>query len=284
MAAVAVAGCGPSAPNSPGSASEVGDSKKSPLYVADGGHVAGYGVVVSDGRESRLCRGPAGNAEGGPVTYPSTPCPDGVLLRGFSTSDLMQVGSVRAGNARISGVWRQGGVDVQTQSPSGEPEPLEPIASDSSKVPCPEPSGGWSDVRSFPQEDYPAAVLKLREQHPDDPLGGFVLAPTEQQRVLGFAAADADAAGRITEALTPMYGDSICVVVSPYTTSDYRRAAQGATHVYEVREREFAQDLTMVVRWFAIVVDDKVQTALDQLPPGLVRLQSVLKPTTASSG
>ncbi|MEO6205358.1 MAG: hypothetical protein ABIO67_08255 [Mycobacteriales bacterium] len=197
---------------------------------------------------------------------------------------MIQVGSVQAGNARISGVWRQGGVDVESQSPDGQPEPIEPIGSDSSKVPCPEPAGGWSDARSFPQEDYPAAVLKLREQHPDDALGGFVLAPTEEKRVLGFAAADADAAGRITEALTPMYGDSICVVVSPYTTSDYRRASRGATHVYEVREREFAQELTMVVRWFAIVVDDEVQTALDQLPEGLVRLQSVLRPITASKG
>jgi hypothetical protein len=149
-------------------------------------------------------------------------------------------------------------------------------------VPCPQPSGGWADVRSFPQEDYPAGVSKLREQHPDDALGGAVLAPTDQQRVMGFAAADADAAKRITDALTPTYGTSICVVVSPYSPADYRRAARGATHVFEVREPEFADNLTMVVRWFAIVVDDDVQDALDQLPEGLIRLNSILKPTAAS--
>ena len=282
--AIAVAGCGPSAPNSPGSAAKRGDSITSPLYVADGDRVTGFGVVVSDGRETRMCAGPAGNPEGGPVTYPAALCPDGVPLRRFSTSDLIQVGSVQAGNASVSGVWRQGGVDVESQSARGEPEPPEPIVSDTSKVPCPEPSGGWSDARSFPQEDYPAAVLKLRDQHPDDDIGGAVLAPTEQERVLGFAAADADAARRIRDVLTPTYGTSICVVVSPYTIADYRRAARGARHVYQVGEREFAQELTMVVRWFAVVVDGEVQAALDQLRAGLVRLQSILKPTVARGG
>ena len=249
-----------------------------PLLLREGDAASGYGLVIADRDDVRLCRGPAGNVEGGPFTFPTQPCPTGVPLRGLDRAALTPSGSVRAGNVAVSGTWRDGGLDVTTQRPSGQPRPFPLVPFDNEQVPCPEPAGGWPMSGELPQEDYPAALTELAKEHPGDVLAVAVLAPGEGRTALGVVAADEPAAARAREALLPTYGSATCVIASPVTPAQFRAAASGARFVYEVREPEFATGLRRVVRWFTVVLDEDAQRALDALPDGLILVSAVLQP------
>ncbi len=259
-----------------GTASE---RSRHPLLVQDGEAATGYGLVIADQDGARLCSGPAGNVEGGPFTFPTQPCPQGVPLRSLDTAALSPSGRVRAGNLTVTGTWRDGGLDVTSQATSGAPTGRTAIRSDTTQVPCPEPTGGWPTRAAFPQEDYPVALLALRRTHPDDVLLTAVLAPgDEDHAALGVVAADEAAAARAREALRPSYGEAACVVASAVTPEQFRAAAEGARYVNDVGEPELATGLQLVVRWNAVVVDEEVQRALDGLPQDLVVVSTVLQP------
>jgi hypothetical protein len=101
--------------------------------------------------------------------------------------------------------------------------------------------------------------------------------------VLAVASTDEAAAERVRALLTPKYGKALCVVAIGLSETDLDRAMQGppredSTDLRRVSQSFAAAGLHVTVPWYVTVVDDKVQAALDKLPPDLITLTAVIVP------
>lgn len=257
-----------------------------PLLVRDGTAVRGTGHVVAvEDKPVRLC--------GDPLIYDvgfgrpdETACPsDPVVLEGVDTAALAEVAGGRAGTLSFAGTWKGGRVQVTEQQPgaSSYVPPSNGRVMDDRQVPCPTPPSGWPARTEVPQEDYPAALLELRKQHPTDVLATAVLHPPSDRVVLGVVAADEEAAQRARAALEPDYGRGVCVVTSPYSADDFSKAGTAGPGVLRTSGPDFATNLELIITWRVLVVDDQVQQRLDQLPEGLVEVAALIWPDSAAT-
>jgi hypothetical protein len=265
---------------------------RSPLYVSNGTRVHGYGYIVSTTNGSRMCishQGPSIDPGFSPGYQqdPPTKCEGSIALTGLDPSELPAVEGGRAGNFGFRGVWHDGAVeDARLVSERFDRVTVGPKPFDDAEVPCPPPAGGWP-TRGFRQEDYPPGLQADNSAHPGDAMMTAIMYPSSTTPVLGVTSTDEAAAARVRALLTPRYGKALCVVVSKVSQTDLELALQGPpTSDPSARNREQAAPavgLSVTVPWNVTVVDDKVQAALDRLPPGLITLTATIAPDDTGS-
>lgn len=287
---VAVAGCSAERGGADRLATARADERAAhPLLVRDGDAVMGGGFVIATSTGPRLC----GQGRSADPRWPDPEplrCDPSVPLPGFDVKQLPLFEGTRAGNASFSGTWREGGVQVASQSAASPDYPVDhtTMAMDSAVVPCPEPAGGWPPATSFPREDYPAALLAHRDSHPQDVVSVAVLQPLESQSVLGVVAADASAADRLRRAVTADYGDAVCVVVadpSPQEMEPHGPAAAdalAALGVLHISDPSFVTGLRLRISWSALVMDERLQDRWHEAPEGLVHVTPLVGPQRSS--
>lgn len=119
-------------------------------------------IIAVPGKTPVFCAPLAKRAIGYPPgKEPAPSCPAGfaVALNGLEVDKISGVATikgVRTGRASVTGIWRDGSIDVQQQA-----EPL-PVAETSlPKLPCAAPAGGWqskpSNISSAPVKAFLAA-------------------------------------------------------------------------------------------------------------------------------
>jgi hypothetical protein len=116
-------------------------------------------------------------------------------------------GNVIPGRVTITGEWRDGVIEVVSQSPDGPPRPPEP---DRTSPPCPPPVGGWPvgdkdehiapDLRNLVASGKAVRVAIFR--------------PSPYQVVYVVAATDGEA---VESVLRPQLNGRLCVVASRWT-------------------------------------------------------------------
>jgi hypothetical protein len=259
---------------------------RSPLYVTDGTRVQGHGYVVSTSDGSRMCIvhiGPSMDAGFPSTPDPPTQCEGSVPLIGLDPAGLPKVEGGRAGMSGFRGIWQDGTVaDAELTSATYHPYTSGPSAFDDTQVPCSAPAGGWPKT-GFPQEDYPTGLQADRNAHPGDALMTAVMHPDPMVSVLAVTTTDEAAAERVRTLLTPRYGKALCVVAIGLSEADFEQAMQGppredSTDLRRVDQAVPVTGMRVAVPWYVTVVDEKVQSALDKLPPDLVTLTAVIAP------
>jgi hypothetical protein len=261
---------------------------RSPFYVTNGTRVQGHGYVVSTADGSRMCIvhiGPSMDPGFPSTPDPPTQCEGSVALIGLDPVGLPEVEGGRAGMTGFRGVWKDGTVtDAGLTNSTYHPFQSGPPAFDDSDVPCSAPAGGWPKA-GFPQEDYPSGLQADEHAHPGDAMMTAVMHPEPMVSVLAVASTDEAAAERVRLVLTPKYGKALCVVAIGVSETNFERALQGppredSANLRRVSEAVPVAGLRVSVPWYVTVVDDKVQAALDKLPPDLITLTAVIVPET----
>jgi hypothetical protein len=158
-----------------------------------------------------------------PGKEPAPSCPDdaGVKLNGLK---LDQVGGltttkgVSVGHATVTGIWRDGTIDVRTQSPTVKPEP-----SGLPKLPCAAPAGGWP---SKPSNISSAAVRAFLAAHAAQAYGPVTYYPNGTSRnapvVMMVGVAHGDIAA-FRAAFEKVYTGNLCVTPVLMSNADSDR-------------------------------------------------------------
>ncbi|RZU18677.1 hypothetical protein EV645_0875 [Kribbella rubisoli] len=184
------------------------------LLVKPGDKVQVSGRIIAvPGKTPVFCAPLASTAIGYPPgKEPAPSCPDefAVKLNGLDLdqiSGMTTIKGVRTGSATVTGLWRDGAIDVQQQS-----APVTPVPTPLPKLPCAAPAGGWL---SKPSNIYSAAVQSFLAANAGQVYGPTTYYPNGTSRnapvvmVLGVAHGDPAA---LREAFEKVYSGNLCVV------------------------------------------------------------------------
>lgn len=275
--------------------------------IRDGDRVTATGMVVQvPGAPPRLCAPRISADIGYPPGQEPAPrlCESGVDLEGVDRDQLVDPrekdGAIE-GRATITGTYRRAAtgtasgtvvVTSQERPLAAGQEPQPPFRA--STPPCPAPEGGWPRDPSIlrgpgyqPEGDANMdrerpALEAYRKAHPLQFVEIAYLRPFPDSVLLGVIALDEAARDAIEEGLRPAYGVRLCVVVSRYTRAQITAAQQDVTPQNDELQAEglyagggngVTDDLQVVVRASAVLVTEKVQTAVERHPAGLVELE-----------
>ena len=158
-----------------------------------------------------------------PGKEPAPNCPDdaAVKLKGLKLDQiggLTTTKGVSVGHATVTGIWRDGAIDVQAQSPTVEPEP-----SDLPKLPCAAPAGGWP---SKPSNIASAAVKAFLAANAAQAYGPVAYYPNGTSRnapvVMMVGVAHGDVAA-FRAAFEKVYRGNLCVTPVLMSNADSDR-------------------------------------------------------------
>lgn len=195
------------------------------LLVKPGDRVQVSGrIIVAPGKEPVFCAPLAERLIGYlPGKEPAPSCPDDAAVK-LNGLKLDQLGSltttkgVGVGQATVTGIWRDGTIDVQAQSPAIKTEP-----SDLPKLPCAAPAGGWP---SKPSNISSAAVRAFLTAKAAQAFGPVIYYPNGSSRnapvVVMVGVAHGDLAAFRT-AFEKVYSGNLCVTPVLMSNADSDR-------------------------------------------------------------
>lgn len=180
----------------------------------------------------------------------------------------------------VTGVWRQGRIDLESVSALSESPFKWPSVLN--EPPRPRPSGDLLTI----EEVKP--LLRMQETKELVASGAVLqLAPTRfpdtDEVALVAAAADVD---QVETVLRPHFGDTLCVVASPWSADSVSSAAEGLTRyeaiVHGRGQGMDAQGRVRVTASITRVTDDFARWAAE-VPDGLLDLKVWLTPLAHDS-
>lgn len=180
---------------------EVEAAESPDKIVREGSTVRASGtVIVQPDGKTMFCQPSPGLPPDGDVS-----CRDGVPVTGVNIDQLATprgFNGVRAGEAKLTGVWRGGVLTVTKQAP---PDPLPTRDRDQSTPPCPPPAGGWKEKG----KDASVADIGryISQEHPDR----FVEPHFAGNWVFVVGVAKGDIAAETRE-LQNRYQGNLCVI------------------------------------------------------------------------
>jgi hypothetical protein len=270
--------------------------------VRDGTRVTATGMVVAvPDRPVRFCAPVARTSVGyAPGQEPAPEyCELGVDAEGVDLTALEhrreKDGAVE-GYASLTGTYRGGTLVVEQQA---RPAPPSSGDEDHDAPPCEAPEGGWPRDPSIlrgpgyePEGDAnmmaeQPAMDRYSAEHPGDVVTIALLRPFPDSVLMGVSAVDDAAAARAEEALRPMYGERLCVVVSRFTRAQVTAAQQAIPVGGEEGVRlgvmggageGVSDDLQVEVGYDVVMVTEELQRRAEQHPPGLLVLRPWLVP------
>lgn len=254
------------------------------LVLRDGDRVAASGKVVAlSGRHTRFCAPIATGTEinGGGIQY----CDLGIDVTGVDLSSLTdrraESGNVE-GEARLTGIYRNGTIVVTSQGPPLRP----PVNGELPMPPCSPPAGGWPQNAGSGNLDE-HAVQAYERNHPHTVMDISLLHPSATQSVM-YVLTSGDVVA-VRTALREAYGDSLCVEPSEYTP-DQVAAARAlvsfnnpelvAAGLYGTAGSNLNANGQLQIEADLIRVTMTVAQSLADQPPGLIRLRPWLAPLT----
>ncbi|MEV4260123.1 hypothetical protein [Kribbella sp. NPDC049584] len=152
---------------------------------------------------------------------PSCPDPFAVKLNGLDLDQITgmtTIKGVRTGSATVSGIWRDGAIDVQQQS-----APITPAPTPLPKLPCAAPAGGWP---SKPSNIASPAVKSFLAANAGQVYGPTTYYPNGTSRnapvvmMLGVAHGDVTA---LRAAFEKVYSGNLCVAPVLMSNADSDR-------------------------------------------------------------
>jgi hypothetical protein len=202
-----------------------GNQANDELLVKPGDKVQVSGrIIAAPGKTPVFCL-PLPEAGIGypPGKEPAPSCPDdaAVKLNGLDLDKIVglkTIKGVRTGSAAVTGIWRDGTIDVQRQSKATTPsDPGLP------KLPCAAPAGGWP---SKPSNIASPAVRSFLAANAGQVYGPTTYYPNGTSRgapvvmMLGVAHGDAAA---LREAFEKVYSGNLCVAPVLMSNADSDR-------------------------------------------------------------
>jgi hypothetical protein len=248
------------------------------IAVHDGDLVRATGNVVAvPGKPVRFCSPLVAVTGNEPFGY----CPTGVVVVG---ADLKQLhdrrthdGTVR-GSATITGIFREGAIEVRHQVARRFVEPVH-FADDS--VPCARPAEGWPD-----RQPPLGAVYRYRRSHPGSIVEIAYLNPSEKESLVYVLTAGDPAP--VQDALGAAYPHGVCVRKSEYTAQQIKlahrftialmRVGNPLSRPYEAGGGGLGDDDQPRVSMSVAMVDDRLAQKVDAQPAGLVEIIAWLVP------
>lgn len=285
-------GGGGSAPDPSDVAASAGAADQLP--VVEGARVRGSGQVVAvPGRPVRLCAPVPTDLVGYPPGQEPAPqfCEIGVDVRGIDLDALAyrreKDGAV-AGFAVLTGIWRSGVLQVETQ----EPPPPAPVTDADGfgphrvqTPPCPAPAGGWP--RTFKGDNISEAQPAIEAFLAEHPEAGEFLAlfrPGPEQVLLGVAVHTQQARADAERLLRPVVGERLCITDARYTGEQVKQAQQDPAlrvgpppHPIYSSGTGITDDIQPVHQLGVAMITEDLAAAARRHPPGLV----VFEPTIA---
>lgn len=158
-----------------------------------------------------------------PGKEPAPTCPDefAVKLNGLDLAqvpDMTTIQGVRTGSASVTGIWRDGTIDVQQQS-----KPITPVDTGLPKLPCAAPAGGWP---SKPSNIASAAVKAFLAANAAQAYGPVTYYPNGTSRnapvVMMVGVAHGDLAA-FRAAFEKVYSGNLCVTPVLMSNADSER-------------------------------------------------------------
>jgi hypothetical protein len=182
------------------------------------------GIIAVPGKTPVFCAPLASTAIGYPPgKEPAPSCPDefAVKLNGLDLdqiSGMKTIKGVRTGSATVTGLWRDGAIDVQQQS-----APITPVPAPFPKLPCAAPAGGWP---SKPSNIAAPAVQSFLAANAGQVYGPTNNYPNGSSRgapvvmLLGVAHGDV---ATLRAAFEKVYSGNLCVAPALMSNADSDR-------------------------------------------------------------
>jgi hypothetical protein len=197
------------------------------LLVKPGDKVRVNGqIIAAPGRTPVFCAPLLVRAIGYPPGQePAPKCPDefAVKLNGLDfdrISGTKTTKGVRSGYASVTGIWRDGTIDVQQQGELIRPTPAAPP-----KLPCAAPAGGW---QSKPSNFASAPVQAFLKAHAAQAYGPITYYPNGTSRnapvVIMVGVAHGDLAA-FQAAFEKVYSGNLCVTPVLMSNADSDRVS-----------------------------------------------------------
>lgn len=279
--AIALVSCG----RAPDHSSVIGAAKTTsaatlgPKVIADGDEVTGWGLVEATQGSAKFCMPEASEDLSGRLP----PCHFGLPVQGVDLSALRErsvIAGTTSGFARLTGIYRTGGLSVISQS-TGPPPATYPERNLSS-VPCPPPRGGWPRGPAEQNIDLTAADA-YKAAHPEVVMVAE-LRPSSTQ-VVAYVLTSGDVPATAT-ALRGAFGARLCVAKSKYANAaitsaqrDFMPTVRAGVGGGIASESTYLGPDSQIFVWvdcMFVTADLKDRTA--HAPVGLVQLHPWLTP------
>ena len=273
LGCVLLAGCG----QVPTTSSTAGALLAPDAVPQDGDTVSGSGRVVQEPGGPVLFCGNEFIAQPGyePGDEPApVACRDGIPLEGADLAALAErvekAGAVE-GHATVTGLWRDGTVEVTEQGPPARPGPG---PSGLREVPCPEPPGGWPVTSQGDNMDAEMALVHQSGRVRVAPGRFAMLRPSPDQVLLGYAVPDEEARVQAQAALDELVPDRACVVVARHSDAqvDAARTADWSRFPGVRGHGVGLSHLQAVLDVWVLVVTGPMAAEAARHPQGLVQL------------
>ncbi|MEV6272357.1 hypothetical protein AB0L64_34650 [Kribbella sp. NPDC051936] len=184
-------------------------------------------IIAVPGKAPVFCAPLAKTAIGylpGKEPAPSCPADFAVELNGLEVDRIPGVTTikgVRTGQASVTGIWRDGSIDVQQQA-----EPIRTADAGLPKLPCAAPAGGWP---SKPSNIWSTAVKTFLAAHAAQAYGPVTYYPNGTSRnapvVMMVGVAHGDLAAFRT-AFEKVYSGNLCVAPVLMSNADSDRVRE----------------------------------------------------------
>jgi hypothetical protein len=278
-----------------------GSDESSTAGSADSG--AASGLVLHDGDTARG-QGEIQIAAGHPTLFcppfpdggvlvvgpqPYSACPGGIPVVGVDVNKLQMKrtsNGVTTGYAALTGRYEHQSFTVTDQQPD-----VDPRSAFADNVPCDAPSGGWpKGTADFGGNLDTTAVERYRDTHPGAIVDLGLLRPASDE-VLIYVLSAGDPAP-IRAALTPTYGQDLCVYPSKYTTAQIDDARELLAQRMQAEPGSSGVALTTPITvgqgWNSDdqpnvdvevpILTDELARVIDAQPAGLVTVSAWLRP------
>ncbi len=189
-------------------------------------------IIAAPGKTPVFCAPLAERAIGYPPgKEPAPKCPDdfAVELNGLTMDQVAgakTIKGVRTGSAAVTGIWRDGAIDVQQVSAAISETPTA-----LPKLPCAAPAGGWP---SKPSNIASAAVKTFLAAHADQVYGPITFYPNGTSRgapvVMMAGVAHGDLAA-FREAFEKVYSGNLCVAPVLMSNADSERVGKAMDQI-----------------------------------------------------
>ncbi|WP_329002478.1 hypothetical protein OHA18_05050 [Kribbella sp. NBC_00709] len=222
-----------SANNPPQSFAQGNHQPNDELLVSPGGKVQVSGRIIAvPGKTPVFCAPLSETAIGYPPgKEPAPSCPDdfAVKLNGLDLDQITgmtTIKGVRTGSAAVTGIWRDGAIDVQQQS-----KPITPVDSGLPKLPCAAPAGGWP---SKPSNIYSTPVRAFLAANAGQVYGPITFYPNGRSRnapvvmMLGVAHGDVAA---VRAAFEKVYSGNLCAIPVLMSEADSDRVREALDQI-----------------------------------------------------